>query len=341
MTAAGSSASSTTAEVLEPQHGIDIEAQARPHRSSAASISRSESGVTLPQNTKHQSKTSSTPSPTSTQAARLEKEHVAGTDTNLVEWPPGDSEHPQNWSSAKKWLVIVCVSSCSFCVTCNSSIVVSRSETLAFQSALRCVAKKKTLWTLPCTRWFLFQASTFDATASEFSISREVSLLGLSLFVLGLGTAPLLLGPVSELTGRRPVYLASLVGFLLLQFPVAFANNAPVYFIFRFLVGLAGSAFLSVAGGTISDLFKPNDLFTPMGFYTASPFLGPTGKSAVTRGYRKCSRSSDFRPLVYETSCGWQRDLSSDPSLCITRRGGGSGTQRSFGRLSNYFWLSC
>jgi MFS family permease len=43
----------------------------------------------------------------------------------------------------------------------------------------------------------------------------------------------------------------------------------------RFLNGLAGSAFLSVAGGTVGDLFAKKDLSMPMMVYTASPFVGP------------------------------------------------------------------
>lgn len=43
----------------------------------------------------------------------------------------------------------------------------------------------------------------------------------------------------------------------------------------RFFSGLAGSAFLSVAGGTVGDLFARNELAAPMMIYTASPFVGP------------------------------------------------------------------
>lgn len=52
--------------------------------------------------------------------------------------------------------------------------------------------------------------------------------------------------------------------------------SVAVFMIFRFLCGLTGSAFLSVAGGTVSDLFNANELFIPMCFYSGSPFLGPT-----------------------------------------------------------------
>lgn len=43
----------------------------------------------------------------------------------------------------------------------------------------------------------------------------------------------------------------------------------------RFFNGFAGSAFLSVAGGTVADIFPRDRLATPMMIYTASPFVGP------------------------------------------------------------------
>lgn len=43
----------------------------------------------------------------------------------------------------------------------------------------------------------------------------------------------------------------------------------------RFINGIVGSAFLSVAGGTVGDLFDRRELALPMMLYTASPFVGP------------------------------------------------------------------
>jgi MFS family permease len=44
----------------------------------------------------------------------------------------------------------------------------------------------------------------------------------------------------------------------------------------RFLDGLSGSAFLSVAGGTVGDMFTRETLQFPMMIYTVSPFIGPS-----------------------------------------------------------------
>lgn len=46
----------------------------------------------------------------------------------------------------------------------------------------------------------------------------------------------------------------------------------------RFLDGMAGSAFLSVAGGSVGDMFNRDQLQAPMMVFTASPFIGPPGK---------------------------------------------------------------
>ncbi|EEP76107.1 conserved hypothetical protein [Uncinocarpus reesii 1704] len=43
----------------------------------------------------------------------------------------------------------------------------------------------------------------------------------------------------------------------------------------RFFNGMSGSAFLSVAGGTVGDIFERHQLAAPMMVYTASPFMGP------------------------------------------------------------------
>lgn len=160
----------------------------------------------------------------------------------LVTWDKdGDVDNPQTWSIWTKVRVLGVVSSGSLCVTCASSVV----------------------------------SSAYYGLEDELGASHEVAILGLSLFVIGLGLGPCLLAPFSEFYGRRPIYLIAFGMFFLLSFPVAFANNLPVFFIFRFLTGFAGSAFLSVAGGTVSDMWTPNESLLPMSFYTVTPFLGP------------------------------------------------------------------
>jgi MFS family permease len=56
-------------------------------------------------------------------------------------------------------------------------------------------------------------------------VSKEVAILGVSLFVLGLGLGPLVAGPMSEIYGRNVIYRYSFALFFLCMFPVAFAPD--------------------------------------------------------------------------------------------------------------------
>ncbi|KAI0322373.1 MFS general substrate transporter [Amylostereum chailletii] len=116
---------------------------------------------------------------------------------------------------------------------------------------------------------------TEDSIAAEFHVSKEVTILGISLYVMGLGLGPLIAGPLSEVLGRSIVYRGSFIAFFGLSWAVAFAPHIAVYLVFRFLTGYASSAFLSVAGGSVSDMFSDSKVATPMAVYTISPFLGP------------------------------------------------------------------
>lgn len=118
-------------------------------------------------------------------------------------------------------------------------------------------------------------AMTYPGMQRDFHVGIEVCILSVSLFVMGLGTGPLLLGPVSEFMGRKPVLHGGFLLFLLLNFPVAFGNHISVHMIFRFLTGFAGSGYLSVSGGAITDIFHNSRVATPMMFFSLTPFLGP------------------------------------------------------------------
>jgi len=110
---------------------------------------------------------------------------------------------------------------------------------------------------------------------AEFGNSRLVATLGLSTFVLGIALGPAW-SPLSEFYGRRPVYIGSFVAFVVFLIPSAVARNIETMIVTRFLQGLAGSAFLSVSGGTVGDLFSRETMQGPMACFTASPFIGPS-----------------------------------------------------------------
>lgn len=105
--------------------------------------------------------------------------------------------------------------------------------------------------------------STYNQLEKEFHVSREVAVLGLTTFVCGLGLGPMFLSPLSEFYGRRIIYLCAFGMYFIWLIPCAVANNIATMLVVRFFDGLAGSAFLSVAGGTVGDMFYRNQLSAP------------------------------------------------------------------------------
>ena len=69
--------------------------------------------------------------------------------------------------------------------------------------------------------------------------------------------------------------MLSVFFFLIFIIPSAAAQNIQTMLVGRFLDGIAGSAFLSVAAGTVADLFVPAQIQKPMIVYTLAPFFGP------------------------------------------------------------------
>lgn len=155
----------------------------------------------------------------------------------------GDADplSPRNKTDLRKWSIVIIVSASSLCVTCASALY----------------------------------TSTYLQLERDFHVSREVATLGLTTFVCGLGLGPMFLSPLSEFYGRRIIYLCAFGMYFVWLIPCAVAQNIQTMLVVRFFDGLAGSAFLSVAGGTVGDMFPRNKLSAPMMVYTASPFVGP------------------------------------------------------------------
>lgn len=155
-----------------------------------------------------------------------------------VQWEgDNDPDNPQTLSTGRKWLQVFITSSTSTCVTCVS-----------------------TMYT-----------STYGQMTREFGVSEELAVGGLSLFVFALGLSPMIFSPMSEFYGRRPIYILSMGAFVIWLIPCAVAQNIQTMLVARFFNGLVGSAFLSVAGGTVGDLFTKRTLQLPMLVFTSAP----------------------------------------------------------------------
>ncbi|KAJ5728082.1 hypothetical protein N7493_004412 [Penicillium malachiteum] len=110
----------------------------------------------------------------------------------------------------------------------------------------------------------------------DFQISEELSIAGISLFVLGFAVGPLLWAPLSELYGRRVASNLSALGLTAFTAGCAGSQNIWTLLILRFFGGAFGAAPFAVSGGVIADSFPAMTRGLASGLYCAAPFLGPT-----------------------------------------------------------------
>ncbi|BGP52133.1 hypothetical protein JCM10450v2_008104 [Rhodotorula kratochvilovae] len=132
------------------------------------------------------------------------------------------------------------------------------------------------IWVLTLTYASTAYVASIPAIVQHFEVGQTVALLGVTLLVLGFAAGPLILGPASELYGRRPVYLVCGLAYSAFSFGVAFAPNMGSLLFFRLLVGFAGSAAINNVPASIGDFTIPATRGPYAIVYAICAFGGPS-----------------------------------------------------------------
>lgn len=110
----------------------------------------------------------------------------------------------------------------------------------------------------------------------EFGVGNFLISLSSTIFFVGMAFGPLIFAPLSELKGRKyAICISMFIGSLI----TALAGNARhigFLLVCRFFWGLAMSAPIVIAGGSISDLWQSGDRAVFMTLNSLSIILGPT-----------------------------------------------------------------
>jgi multidrug resistance protein len=105
--------------------------------------------------------------------------------------------------------------------------------------------------------------------------SNIIAGLVVSIYILGFALGPLIIAPASELYGRFIVYNVCNVFFVIFTIACGVSTNMGMLIAFRVLAGIAGSAPLTIGGGTIADMFPPAERAGAMAIWSIGPLLGP------------------------------------------------------------------
>lgn len=139
-------------------------------------------------------------------------------------------------------------------------------------------------WTITLVASFLVLAVAYGSAAptggmslicDKFHVSEEVANLTVAIMVIGFAVGPLIWSPLSEQIGRRPVYIISMTLYVIFNIPCALAPNIGALLVCRFLCGMFSSSGLSLAGGSIADVWKTEERGFAIAYFAAAPYCGP------------------------------------------------------------------
>ncbi|KAK6001291.1 hypothetical protein QM012_002622 [Aureobasidium pullulans] len=158
-----------------------------------------------------------------------------------VDWTEDDPENPRNWSMAYKSLVVFAMSYAT-----TVTVLFSTSYTV-----------------------------TVGKLEQVFDVDHLVALLGLTTYLIGMAAGSTVLAPLSEMYGRRPVYIFSTAIFVLLILPCALAKNIESLLIPRFFGAFAAASLVSNAPGSINDIVVEEYRALAFSIWAIGPLNGP------------------------------------------------------------------
>lgn len=170
------------------------------------------------------------------------------------EAPGHDPEDPMQWSSAKKFSVVLNIALLSAAGQMASSMVAP--------SAVQIIL--------------------------EFHTSNLIlAVLSVSVFLIGMAVGLLLTSGLSEVYGRVPVIHVTNILFVVFASVAAVSQSLGQLIGFRFLQAVAAAAPPAVGGGVIGDMFAPQDRGRATSVYglgmLMGPMLGPIAGGYITQ----------------------------------------------------------
>lgn len=168
-------------------------------------------------------------------------------------------EDPRHWPARKKMGLLVMVAIMTFITPMSPSMLSSAVPEI------------------------LMEFPTTDTVLASMSVS---------IYALGLAVGPLIIAPLSEAYGRTILYHATAILFIIFSIACAVSTNLNMLIAFEFFQGCAGSAPITMGGGSVADMYSQEERGARIAFLAVGPliaqFVGPVGGSflAAARGWR-------------------------------------------------------
>ncbi|KAJ9605949.1 hypothetical protein H2200_009798 [Cladophialophora chaetospira] len=117
-------------------------------------------------------------------------------------------------------------------------------------------------------------APALPTIAAELNMNDIESVMAMSVYLLSTAFGPLVIAPLSEVCGRRPVLHATNMWTLVWNLACGFANDKGFLIAARLMAGFGAGAIYVLAGGVLGDIWRPEQRGTSLGLYAFVPLLG-------------------------------------------------------------------
>jgi multidrug resistance protein len=108
-----------------------------------------------------------------------------------------------------------------------------------------------------------------------FGVGDTVSVLGVTTYLFGMATGSVILAPLSEMFGRRPIYMIAMGLFVVFVIPCAVAKNFETILITRFFAAFCAAAMISNAPGSVNDIVDEEHRALAFSIWSIGPMNGP------------------------------------------------------------------
>jgi multidrug resistance protein len=150
-------------------------------------------------------------------------------------------ENPYHYTRKTKWLITFVVAFCAMAAPMGSAIVMPVLQDISI---------------------------AFNASHTVTNMSVAVYMLSMSIF-------PLWWSSFSERLGRRTIYIASFVLFVVFAILSAVSTSIAMLIVVRTLSGGAAASVQAVGAGTIADIWEVKERGRAMGLFYLGPLCGP------------------------------------------------------------------
>ncbi|KAL4864867.1 hypothetical protein BDV12DRAFT_211355 [Aspergillus spectabilis] len=172
--------------------------------------------------------------------------------------------------------------------------------------------------------------------STYFYASRSLVNLSVAFYVQAMGIVPLWWSVISELYGRRPVYLISFAIFLVWNVDSAESTSISMLIVMRVLCGGASASVQAVGAGTVADLWEVERRGQAMGYFFLGPMVGPL-VSPILGGIlteRLGWRATQWATVVY-SAIVWLPILFCLPETSLARKDGNRNGNPAQGNQNN------